>query len=1286
MKKKLTKLSAIIVLFCSVAMQLNAQTANFTASPTSGCAPLNVTFTNTSTGASSYAWNFGNGNTSTQTSPSAVYSIAGTYTVTLTANGSSTHTLVITVYANPVASFTTSAMPSCAGNIVTFTSTTTLGSGPISSYAWDFGDGNGTTTATGTTTHSYGNGGTFPVNLIVTDIHGCTSSVIVQVTILAAPVASFTGFPNSSCTAPLLVNFTNTSTSTGITTCSWSFGDGGTSTANNPTHTYTATGSYTVTLIVVQGGCSDTIVMTNYINIHNIIANFTSNVTSGCVGTAITFTDLSSPLSVSRNWNFGDGGTSTLANPTHVYGTPGTYTVSLLNATDPSGCSDSHVVTGYITIYPSPVVNFTANQTVGCSNPFNVTFNNTSTGGSTYSWSFGDGGTSTAQNPTHPYTTNGNFTVTLTVTSANGCVSTFTRPAYIHVAQPIPSFYGFPHLGCAPLLVNFVSTSFSPNDPIVSYLWTFGDGSPPQTTATSTTSHLYNLPGTYTVTLQITTAAGCVGIITLNNYVQAGTHPTGSFTIVDSIVCFGTAAVFNSTESGNADSVFWMFGDGGTYGSHLPYNPATHVYNDTGSFNVTLIVLNHGCPDTIVHNNIVHILPPRPYFSFVLNCVSPLSVAFTNTSFVSDSIVWNFNDGSPIVSNVQTPTHIYTTQGGHSATITAWNFTTGCSSSWSNSFFLDIPVASFTVNPPAACYPMTTTLSSTSQNAYSYLWTKADGDIVPFLTVTADTFLLPAVYNEQLTITDVHGCTSIAIMPVDVDGPVPNFAAVTVGGCTPFTAIFNNQTIDDTTQTSWTWNFGDGTVVTVSTPNVTHTYLVSGTYSVTMSVTDIGGCTKTFSRTNYIQATFPTAVMVADTFACAGDVLTFNASGTSAAGPATYFWTFGDSTPIDSTTGAIVTHIYNIDSTYTLTYTVRDANGCEQTIIRHILIQTPTVSFRDSVIAEGCGFTTVQFFDMSTGININQWHWTFGDGASSTQQNPTHTYSVPGYYTVSLTATNCGPCSGTSTQDSLVLVQGPVGTFSFFSHNGCNPLTVYFVATGTNISAYTWDFGDGTVITTTTDTIRHTYTQDIFATPILLLTDTLSNGTICQLPAPTAGTVSVITTISVNIDSTIIVLDEGETEPLNSTVTTGLVNPTFLWTPSTLLGCDTCQNTTVTGDNSGQTIVYVLTVTDAGGCKGRDTVRVIYLRCDDTELLIPNVFSPNGDMVNDFFDIKGECLHSKFLIQIFNRWGVKVFETTDRYNSWDGRINGGPEAVDGVYYYVIDIDKTTYTGFVQIVR
>lgn len=1289
MKKKGVKLVLLLTLFYStLGLQLIAQNADFTASPTSGCAPLNVSFTNTSSGATSYLWNFGNSNTSTQTSPSAVYSTAGTYTVTLTAyNGSSstTHTVTITVFANPVASFTTSALPSCAGNAVTFTSTSTLGSGAISTYAWDFGDGNGTTTTTGTTSHVYTGGGTFPVNLIITDIHGCTNSVILSVSILAAPVASFTGAPLSNCNPPLSVNFTNTSTSIGTTTYNWNFGDGATSTSQNPSHTYTATGNYTVTLIVTQGGCADTLVLTNYVHIHNIVADFTSNVTAACVGTAVNFTDMSSPLSVSRTWNFGDGFTSGSANPTHVYNTAGTYTVSLLNATDPSGCTDSKTVTNYITIYPLPVVNFTANQTNGCTNPFNVTFTNTSTGGSTYSWNFGDGGTSTSQSPTHSYTSSGTYTVTLTVTSANGCVNSFTRFNYIHIAQPVTSFTAYPREGCAPLTVTFTSTSTSPADPIVSYQWTFGDGSPPQTSSIPTIVHTYTLPGTYTVTLHITTAAGCVGIITYNSYIQAGVHPTAAFTILDSVMCYGVYASFNDLSVG-ADSAYWIFGDGGTQGLDLPFSPVTHQYNDTGWFNVTLIAYDRGCPDTIRHNHIVHILPAKPNFNYQLNCVNPYSVHFINTSEGADSIVWNFNDGSPLVSNVQTPTHIYATQGTHFATITAWNFTTHCSYSYSLSFYIDVPVASFTVVPPSGCYPLILQVTSTSVNAYFFHWDMGDGASFNNLTTVRDTFLLPGVYNCQLIVTDFHGCSDTAIVPIDVDGPTPNFTANHTSGCTPFTVTFSDQTIDDSTLTSWTWNFGDGTVSTVNTASTMHTYAASGNYTVTMVVTDINGCIEADTKPNFIHSTFPSPVLAVDTFACAGDVISFNATATSAAGPATYFWNFGDSSPIDSTSGALTTHSYPHDSTFTVVFTVRDVNGCTQSITQHILIQHPTVMFRDSVVAQGCGFTTVQFYDMSVGAGIGQWQWQFGDGASSTAQNPTHTYSTPGYYNVSLVVTNAGPCTGSLVMDSLVLVQGPVGTFTFNPHNGCNPLTVHFVATGTNISTYTWDFGDGTVITTTSDTISHIYTQDIVATPILLLTDTLANGTTCQLPAPTAGTVTVITTISVDIDSTIIILDQGETEPLNSTITPGLINPTFLWTPSTLLGCSTCQNTTVTGDNSGQTITYVLTVTDAGGCKGRDTVKVIYLRCEDTDLFIPNVFSPNGDLINDYFALRGFCLNSKFLLQIFNRWGVKVFETTDRHNYWDGKINGGPDATDGVYYYIILVDETTFTGFVQIVR
>ncbi len=1288
MKKKLTRLSLLIVLFHFISpLQLIAQTAGFTASPLSGCAPLNVTFTNTSSGATSYSWNFGNGNTSTQTNPSAIYSLAGTYTVTLVAsNGSNTntHTATITVYANPIASFTTSSMPACAGTLVTFTSTSTIGSGPINSFAWDFGDGNGITTITGTTTHSYANGGTFPVNLIVTDIHGCTSSVIIQVSVLSAPVASFTASPLSSCTPPLTVNFTNTSTSTGTTTYSWNFGDGGSATTQSPSHTYTANGNYTITLVVTQGGCSDTITMNNYIHIHPMVANFTSNVITACVGAYINFTDLSSPLSVSRTWDFGDGNTSTAANPSHAYFNPGTYTVSLLNATDPIGCTDSKVVNNYITINPLPNVNFTATPTTGCSAPMVVTFNNTS-GAGNYSWSFGDGGSSLLQNPVYTYNYYGTYYVTLWMMDANGCMNSFTRPNYIRVLHPETNYSAQPLGGCIPLQVTFTDTTHSPGDPVVSFQWNFGDGSPLLTTSTSVTSHTYTTYGNFTTTLIVTTAAGCRDTVTFVNYIHTGPHPTAGFTISDSVICYGTSTIFNDLST-NSDSVLFLFNDGGVFFHSLPYSPISHTFTDTGYFNVTQIVYNNGCSDTLTHNNIVQVLPPLPLFLAHGNCITPYNFMFTNASGGADSVYIDFGDGTPLVSNFDSILHVFTTPGSHLVTITAFNFTTGCSDSYSSGVNVVIPVASFTVTPPSGCSALHVFLQNTSPNASSFVWDFGDGTVIGWTDTISHTYALPGIYNAQLTITNFQGCSGTVTIPIHVEGPTANFTANATAACTPSTITFSDFTTDDTTLVSWHWIFGDGNQTTVSTPTVSHTYMNSGNYSVTMIVTDIHGCKDTLYKPNYIQSTFPLPVMVADSFACRGDTIIFNASGTSVAGPATYYWNYGDLSPTDTTTSNIMNHIYPNDGIYTVSFTVVDVNGCSQTITHLLYVQTPVAMYTDSVIAEGCGFTTVQFINHSTGLGITQWHWLFGDGASSTQPNPTHTYSVPGYYTVSLTVTNAGMCSTTAISDSLVLVQGPLGTFTFSPATGCNPLTVYFTASSNNTSTYTWDFGDGTVITTTSPTIQHTYTQDIVATPILLLTDTLANGTICQLPAPTAGQVTVITTVHVDIDSTVIVLEEGETEPLNATVTGVSGDPVFMWSPAAQLGCSNCQNTTVTGDDSGQTIVYVLTVTDSSGCIGRDTVRIVYLKCDDSRLLIPNVFSPNNDRTNDFFEIKGLCLKSTFLIQIFNRWGIKVFETTDRNNSWDGKENGGPDAAEGVYYYIITLDKATYTGFVQVLR
>jgi PKD repeat protein len=167
------------------------------------------------------------------------------------------------------------------------------------------------------------------------------------------PTADFAGSPTSG-TAPLAVSFTDLSTGS-PTSWSWNFGDGGTSTLQSPTHTYSTPGGYTVSLTVGNASGSDTKSLAGYIGVTPPpapTANFVGSPTSGTAPLAVSFTDLSTGSPTSRSWNFGDGGTSTLQNPTHTYTTPGSYTVSL-TVGNASG-SDTKTVTNYVSVAPPP--------------------------------------------------------------------------------------------------------------------------------------------------------------------------------------------------------------------------------------------------------------------------------------------------------------------------------------------------------------------------------------------------------------------------------------------------------------------------------------------------------------------------------------------------------------------------------------------------------------------------------------------------------------------------------------------------------------------------------------------------------------------------------------------------------------------------------------------------------------------------------------------------------------------------------------------------------------------
>ncbi len=339
------------------------------------------------------------------------------------------------------------------------------------------------------------------------------------------PAARFTA-DRTSGNAPLTVAFTDNSATMSllqinmsalcpIRTWDWDFGDGGGSTDRHPVHVYTRPGTYSVSLTVSNLFWRATTTKQRFITVGLVspTAAFSADQTSGTVPFTVAFTDQSTPGSypiTSWQWDFGDGGGSAEANPVHVYETDGVYSVSLTV----SGPGGSHTLSkhNFITVgLAGPTARFTADKTQGPM-PLTVRFSDLSIPGAApvtaWLWDFGDGATSTVQHPVHTYNTVGSYAVSLRVTTSQGS-NTLTRQSYILVQQqvfpPIADFTAAPVAGNAPLTVTFTDTSTPGTAPITQWAWEFGDGS---LHSAQNPTHTYNLPGTYTVSLKVTTTIG----------------------------------------------------------------------------------------------------------------------------------------------------------------------------------------------------------------------------------------------------------------------------------------------------------------------------------------------------------------------------------------------------------------------------------------------------------------------------------------------------------------------------------------------------------------------------------------------------------------------------------------------------------------------------------------------------------------------------------------------------------------------------------------------------------
>jgi gliding motility-associated-like protein len=533
---------------------------------------------------------------------------------------------------------------------------------------WDFGDGNTSVSQQANLTHTFINSTPQPVGYAVTviasTINGCNDTTTIPVTVNPDVVADFQ-FDSTGC-SPLNVQFLNNST--GASVYNWNLGGGSTSSLTNPTNVFSTQGqnaTYTISLEATSlYGCSDTLVK-NVTVYPTAVASMGVNTTTACTPATIQFTNSSFDYNTLL-WDFDNGGTSGTTQPnfsqvfTNTTGTPNFHEVTLYANTS-YGCNDTAVVT--LEIYPEveAVANF---DTAGCS-PFYVQFQNSSSGGSTYSWNLGNGTVSPQMAPDQTYTNNTNsvvsYPITLTTTSAYGCTDITGGNIYVH-PQPVAQFLANPIQQTFPLTVVTFQNTTTQNG--LNYLWDFDNG---------TTSNAFQ--------------PGAVDFVNIGDYnvslIASNPHCSDTITQLVQIIPPPPVAGYTGGGSGCApltvqftnisdygQEYLWDFGDG-NYSSVK--NPS-YTFFQPGVYSVTLTVTNGTGTDTYVISNGVTV-HPNAVANFDYNPYS-VSTSGSQTFFYNQSanatiFEWNFGDGSS--STEENPVYQYTSVGDYPITLIANN-------------------------------------------------------------------------------------------------------------------------------------------------------------------------------------------------------------------------------------------------------------------------------------------------------------------------------------------------------------------------------------------------------------------------------------------------------------------------------------------------------------------------------------------------------------------------------------------------------------------------------------
>ena len=780
---------------------------------------------------------------------------------------------------------------------------------------------------------------------------------------------------------------------------------------------------------------------------------------------------------------------------------------------------------------------------------------------------------------------------------------------------------------CTPAAVSLNNLSLNST----SVLWDFGDG----TTSTSFNPppHIYSQPGQYEITLIVNNPNSCNISDTIKKVFTVYEKVTPAFT--------DTCGLVQSFQSLNvAQSYLWDFGDGNI--STLA-NP-THTYADSGTYSVRLIT-NPGtpCADTLVKQVRAYHKGNAQFSDNFLPC--NLNVQFYNNNPYNQSYLWDFGNGN--TSTQPNPTFTFPDTGQYTVRLIV-NGNDPCLADTFVKTYHFVPKTFANFSASVNC-DSSVAIINLSQYATAYFWDFGNGQTD---TTMVPIYQYPDTGNYVITLITQPGthCADTFSVPIRIS-PQPKAIPVYNPVSCIKNQIFTHQSLNNQ---QVQWAFSDGAIYHSDTVN--HTFADTGVYTIRLIAMNNGNCDDTLDFSVYIS---PVSIANAnvDFFLCDTFVVLNNNSQFAN----NYLWIMGDGSTF---TTPNVSYHYSDTGTYTILLITQPFTDCADTFTTTVqFLPKPTANF--SVQQEIC----VRTVNLLNSSQLSQQYLWFVEDSVYISPNVTHTFSQYGDFSVRLIAIADNSCSDTVTQ--IVSIVPPGQAIANYSRRNCSP-RVNFENQSIGAFSYWWDFGDGNTSNLPNPTHNYSAHGDYIIRFII------NQGTACVD--------SLMDTITILNPSTPNIFIEQEACTGELRFYTNLTNfRSIVWDFGDGTTSTQSQPIYFYGENKSGNYLVQVTVVDTNGCVVQSDTLYRFIPSATSYIFIPNVFTPNGDGLNDTFKISGqfpECVES---VLIFDRWGNLIFSSDNYANAWDGTYKNGA-APEGAYVYVVSGKRFKRFGTVTLIR